>query len=525
MRRAYWADQVRSAEEPLLAAGKPLMEQAAYAVAGRVIAHLQATGLRVSGATVLALAGKGNNGGDALYAAVYLAQRGLSVRAAHLPGAHPDGIAAAQRAGVRCYPLTGDTAGAGASTDLAVLRELAFWGGTWLDGLLGLGSTGAAREPIASWITMLNTELDMSPAEPFVLAIDLPSGLTADSGKILGPVLRAHETLATGSLKPAHLLAPARFQCGEVTTVDLGFAEFFPASPAVAELTAADVADRWRIPSKTDHKYTRGVVGMLTGSRTYPGAALLGVGGALASGVGMVRYLGESPLVLPVYPEVVPAPGQVQSWILGSGVEETQMEQLRRTLTEAVDQGLPIVLDAGAISLAYTGQFPETVILTPHPGELVALLTARGIEISRPEVEADPHHAAKLAAEITGATVLLTAATDVCATPSGICFSQGGAPGWRATAGAGDVLAGLLGGMLAGVSAEFTAGLPAQYAAAAAYVHASAAAIASDRRMYGCCELSGVDCATRPRRIGHPITASDIVKALPIAIDRILNLE
>lgn len=525
MRRAYRADQVRAAEEPLLAAGEPLMEQAAYALAGRVIARLRASGLRVSGSTVLALAGKGNNGGDALYAAAYLARRGLSVRAAHLPQAHPSGLAAAQRAGVRCYQLTGDTAGDGAAADLEILRELAFWGGTWIDGLLGLGSVGAAREPIASWITALNAELDASPAEPFVLAVDLPSGLTADSGKIPGPVLRAHETLATGSLKPAHLLAPARFSCGEVTTLELGFAEFLPAEPAVAELTALDVADLWRIPSKTDHKYTRGVVGMLTGSCTYPGAALLGVGGALASGAGMIRYLGESPLVLPTYPEVVPAPGQVQAWVLGSGVEDTRTDQLQQTLSAAISDGLPIVLDAGAISLAYTEDLPETAILTPHPGELVALLAARGVEISRTEVEVDPYHAARMAAEITGATVLLTAATDVCATPTGACFSQGGAPGWRATAGAGDVLAGLLGGMLAGATAQLTAGMPARYAAAAAYVHASAAAIASGRRMYGCRELSGVDCATQPRRIGHPISASDIVKALPTAVDRILNLE
>ncbi|MFY9262522.1 MAG: bifunctional ADP-dependent NAD(P)H-hydrate dehydratase/NAD(P)H-hydrate epimerase [Actinomycetaceae bacterium] len=508
MERAYRSSDVRTAEEPLLAAGEPLMARAAYALSQRALKYLSSHGLRAPGSTVLLIVGRGNNGGDALYAGMHLARRGLAVRAVYYESCLEEGLEAAKAAGVRAFDL------AGRDDADELLRELAAWAGIWIDGILGIGASGGARDPYANWINILNEERASSPMEPYVIAVDIPSGLGVDDGTVPGPVLRADATVAMGVAKPAHLLPPACHYVGDVDILDLDFYQYLPA-PAALQLRDADVRDLWDVPGVDDHKYTRGVLGMLTGSARYPGAAVLGVGGALATGPGMVRYLGGvADAVMAQYPEVVLETGRVQAWVLGSGLDAADLDRASRIFNEALTEKIPVVLDAGAIELVHNMDVPSTVVLTPHEGEVTALLQARGEKISRDQVHANPTRAARLAATLTGATVLLKSAVDVVAAPDGPLYAGVRAPAWRATAGAGDVLAGILGALLASYGDELQElgqgyGIPARLAAAATHIHARAAAYAS-----------GVGSG-----VGYPISASKIVTALEPTIARILNPE
>ncbi|MCI5826222.1 MAG: NAD(P)H-hydrate epimerase, partial [Arcanobacterium sp.] len=349
MKRAYLVDDVRSAEAPLLDAGVPLMDQAAYALAGAVVRHIRANGLRVPGAAVLALVGPGNNGGDALFAAMYLARRGMSVSAVCHGAVHAEGLAAARHAGVRIIaePDTETLARAGAASVV------------WLDGLLGIGAHGALREPLASWVQLLSTLRKRSVVEPFVIAVDVPSGVDVDRGTVPGPVLRADLTVTMGAAKRALYLPPACHLAGEILCVPLGFEPYLPARPALASLADSDVRDLWVVPGPNDHKYTRGVLGVLAGSATYPGAGALCVGGARSTGVGMIRYRGTATGIVERYPDVVHAAGQVQAWAIGSGLSD--LHKASEVLQEAVVHSLPVVLDATAIELVHHDDVPATV--------------------------------------------------------------------------------------------------------------------------------------------------------------------
>ena len=503
MRRAYRVDEVRGAEEPLLAAGEPLMDHAAYALAQSVLRYLRSREFRVPGSTVLALVGAGNNGGDALFAAANLARRGVAVTAACAANAHAEGIAAAKRAGVRIVMTP-------TPEQVAQLGESC---GVWIDGLLGIGARGAMREPFSGWVRALNATRFESAAEPFVVAVDVPSGLGVDDGTVPGEVLRADRTVTMGTAKRALYLPPACFYCGEIEEVELGFGRYLPAQPALAQLGDSDVADLWRVPGAQDHKYTRGVVGLMTGSAKYPGAGVLSAGGARATGVGMVRYLGSAPQVIDRYPEVVLQDGQVQAWVIGSGLAE--LDEASRVLHEAVAEGIPVILDASALPLIYSDDVPSTVIATPHEGELATLLQARGESISRAQVHEAPARAARLAATLTGATVVVKGAVNVIAGAHGPLYVQGGAPAWLGTAGAGDVLAGVMGALAAQYGDVLRdwgegRGLPAQIAAAACHVHARAAQKAAGISSSG-------------QGVGHPIAAMDVIDALPAVIGEILG--
>lgn len=505
MERAYRAADVAAAEQPLVEAGEPLMARASYEVAQQVINSIHDAGLTLRGSTVLVLAGPGNNGGDALFAGAFLARKGLGVRAAYNGTAHEKALEAARKAGVRLYDLAAD------GDWEATLRDLAFVGGIWIDGLLGIGSRGGLREPFSDWVRVLNEERAMSPQEPTVVAVDVPSGVGVDDGTVPGEVLKADITVVMGVAKPCHLLPPACHYAGDVRVLDLGFFANLGA-PAAVELSDADVRDMWDAPGIDSHKYTRGVLGMLTGSETYPGAAVLGVGGALAVGPGMIRHVGYSDLVLARYPEVVPSEGKVQAWVIGSGLDS--LDRAASVLAEAVADGVPVVLDAGAIELVHSTDVNSTVVITPHAGELTELLKARGEEIERTDVEANPARAARLSATLTGATVALKGNVDVIAAPDGPLYAQRGATPWRSTAGAGDVYAGILGGLLAGYGDELRElghgrGIPARLAAAASLIH-----------------LRGSNLAAHASTgIGAPISASKIVDALGETILRILNSE
>lgn len=530
MIEAWDSGAVRAAERPLLDAGAPLMERAAFALAVvvvRDVARRRATpGIDgeladgpVRGARAVLLVGAGNNGGDALHAGAHLAVRGMAVTAVLVDArAHAGGLAALRRAGGRVVALHEP---AGRERWDAVLDDVAA-ADVVLDGLVGIGAQGPLRGLAAELVTGLRERLrgDRTPggAQPWVVAVDAPSGIGVDDGAVPGPVLPADRTVTFGAAKPGLLLPPATHLTGHGAVVDLGLD--LPGAgpgPAVARLEDADVARAWPVPGPADHKYTRGVVGVVAGTATYPGAAVLASTAAVRAGAGMVRYVGPEAVgraVVAARPEVVTAAGRVQAWVLGSGLpaegpDDGQQERARAAIAaatgaEADAHGpVPAVVDAGALGLV-DAPCPPWVVLTPHAGELAALLGAHGEGVERADVEAEPLRWARRAHELTGATVLLKGGATVVVGPGG-AYAQADAPGWLATAGAGDVLAGLLGTMLAARSAEVVAhpGRAAEVAAAAALVHGRAAERATP---------------------GGPVAALDVAGALPATVAGLLAL-
>jgi len=249
------------------------------------------------------------------------------------------------------------------------------------------------------------------------------------------------------------------------------------ATPDFTPWTEADAAAHIAVPRDSDDKYSRGVLGVITGSTLYPGAAVVGVEAALRTGVGMVRYVGpERPgtLVLQRRPEAVTAFGRVQAWLIGSGIDKVEGSESITQMTEAVGQEVPVVLDGGALELCSQASGP--VIITPHFRELARLRGGDADEIAR-----DPGAAAASAADKLGVTVLLKGHTTFVAAPDGTRLSTTGAPSWLATAGAGDALGGILGALVATHAAEIASddGLLARLAATASVLHGNAALRAS----------------------------------------------
>jgi hydroxyethylthiazole kinase-like uncharacterized protein yjeF len=271
-------------------------------------------------------------------------------------------------------------------------------------------------------------------------------------------------------------------------------------SPRYEEHTAADAARFIAVPRDDDDKYTRGVLGIITGSTMYPGAAVLGVESALHTGVGMVRYLGpERPgaLVLARRPEVVTADGRVQAWLIGSGIDKVEGSESAKWMTEATSQDVPVVLDGGALSLAGSTRGP--VVITPHFRELAKLVDGDAVEIAK-----EPGDAASRAAKSLGVTVLLKGHTTYVASPGGLLLSASVAPSWLATAGAGDALGGILGALVATHSAAIASDdeLLARLAATASVLHGLAAERASG---------------------GGPLTVLGLAAALPATIAALLS--
>ena len=232
--------------------------------------------------------------------------------------------------------------------------------------------------------------------------------------------------------------------------------------------TVDDAAARIAVPGPHDDKYSRGVLGVVTGSDQYPGAAVLGVEAALRTGVGMVRYLGPAhatSLVLQRRPEAVASEGRVQAWLLGSGMDHADLET--KLLHKALDQGLPTVLDGGALELHARSTGPT--IITPHAGEL-----ARVLGIERDEVDAE---AAVRASRELDVAVLLKGHTTY-AVGGDTRLESTSAPSWLATAGAGDALAGILGALVATHSVE-SLDVLAELGATASTLHGLAAERAS----------------------------------------------
>ena len=452
MPSAHTAAAVRAAEQPLLDAGQgpELMQRAAHGLAMGVIATLRARGAGIYGAKVVLLVGSGNNGGDALFAGAFLAGRGAGTTAI-LAGSrtHPEGLAAFEKAGGRWLALAG---GAGGATTVAGAAALAGASDVVVDGLLGTGGRGGLRGPAAELVSLLQ-DVD-GPGRPAVVACDLPSGVDATTGEVNEPVLRADLTVTFGAHKTGLLAAPGEQLCGTVELVDIGLGPYLT-EPDVFRLSATDIASLLPAPGTADHKYTRGVAGIIAGSAQYPGAALLATAAASACGPGMVRYFGPAGVAAAIHvrnPEIVcselaPDAVRVQAWLAGPGIDG-DAEQLDRARM-ALASGLPTVVDAGALGLVDAAAPNAHLVLTPHAGELAALFRRYGGGPDRAAIEASPLAAARLAASLTGAVVLLKGPTTVVAEPAGTVYTQANGSARLATAGSGDTLAGILVALLA----------------------------------------------------------------------------
>lgn len=499
MLHSWTSAQVRAAEEPLLATGVPLMERASFALAGAVTRRLRERRGGVLGARVVLLVGPGNNGGDALHAGAYLRRRGVDVLALTLaPRVHDEGRAALLAAGGRTRAVVDD--------DVAAAARAAAGADVVVDGILGLGArpgglTGTAARLVG---LLVGSTAVADEGAPLVVAVDAPSGIGVDDGSADGTVLPADVTVTFGAAKPGLLLPPAAHLAGELEVVDIGLE--LAGTPALARLDDADAAALWPVPGPSAQKYARGVVGVVAGTPRYPGAAVLATSAAVLAGAGMVRYVGDAgEQVLAHRPEVVLGVGRVQAWVLGPGVapdDDAQRGRVASALEGVLRRGEPAVVDAGALDLL-PDRVPPHVVLTPHAGELARLLAARGHDVTREEVEAQPWRWARAAHEETGATVLVKGHVTVVVGPHGAAYAQADAPAWLATAGAGDVLAGLLGALLAGRADEAVEDptvVPA-LAAAAALVHGRAAHAANP---------------------GGPLHAAAVAAALPAALRTLL---
>ena len=240
------------------------------------------------------------------------------------------------------------------------------------------------------------------------------------------------------------------------------------------------------VPTDLDHKYSRGVLGIITGSAQYPGAAVLTTSAAAATGVGMVRFhssSGLAHLVLHATPSTVVQPGKVSAWLMGSGISSKKYSDISTWLRHrwfklATLQSVPTILDAGALYLASSLEQPT--LITPHSAELSGLLGARGVPVSVEAIEGDPKKWVQIAAHTLGVTVLLKGSRTVVANDALLIELPVATP-WLATAGSGDVLAGIIGALIATNTIEILndENQLARVAATGAFIHAQAAKIAS----------------------------------------------
>ncbi|WAL97349.1 NAD(P)H-hydrate dehydratase [Streptomyces sp. Je 1-369] len=469
MRTAYSVESVRAGERVVMARGPEgvLMQRAA---AGLAAACAQLLG-KVYGARVTLLVGSGDNGGDALYAGARLARRGAGVSAVLLAPdrTHSGGLAALRAAGGVVVGADEERA-----EDVVARARLV------VDGIVGIGGRGGLREDAARLVAAVR--------DAAVVAVDLPSGVDADTGEVHGDAVRADVTVTFGAYKPGLLIDPGREYAGAVRLVDIGLdpAELGPGEAEALQF--ADVERLLPVPGGESDKYRRGVVGIVAGSERYPGAAVLAVAGALRGGAGAVRYVGPAAdAVIARFPETLVSAGppskagRVQAWVVGPGLGEDA-----ERLGEVLAADVPVLIDADGLRLAGERDVRERrapTLLTPHAGEAAALLG-----VAREEVESGRLSAVRELARRYGATVLLKGSTTLVASGQGpVRVNPTGTP-WLATAGSGDVLSGLAGSLLA-------AGLDARDAGSVgAYLHGLAGRHASE---------------------GAPVGAQDVANAIP----------
>jgi len=514
MRDAYQVEAVRTAERALMeiVPDGTLMGRAAAGLASICAALLRREPGYVYGARVVVLAGSGDNGGDALYAAAQLARRGVAVTAiAAGSRVHPGGSAALREAGGRVTDDTGDAVG--------LIAPLIAGADLIVDGLLGIGGRGGLREPFAGLAARAE---QARQAGATVVAVDLPSGIDADTGAVDGPAVRADVTVTFGTLKPGLLIDPGAGHAGAVELVDIGLGPYLTDGPHAAAPQRDDIRELLPRPGAESDKYRRGVLGLLAGSDRFTGAVLLSAGGAVHGGAGMVRVVTAdvaAVLVRQAWPEAVVSVhpddtdwdpgsvGRVQAWVAGPGMGTDEGAAAR--LAAILRTDLPVLVDADGLTILsqHQGLLPRSsssgggsngggsngapTLITPHAGELARLL---GTDPARVEARRLEH--ARRAAGQLGVTVLLKGSTTVIASPDDgpVLVNPTGTP-WLATAGSGDVLSGLSGALLAQGLTAAQAGL------AGAYLHGLAGRLAAS-----------------PDGAGQaPIGASDLVRALPAA--------
>ena len=273
--------------------------------------------------------------------------------------------------------------------------------------------------------------------------------------------------------------------------------------------TAKDSKKHIIVPSELDHKYSRGTLGAITGSAQFPGAAVLTSKAAIATGLGVLRFhssSGLAHLVLHSAPEALVQPGKVDAWLAGSGVSDKKYSDyttwLRHRWFKLMSaQNVPTVLDAGALDWA--GKLSQPTLITPHVGELAKLLMKRGIKVSSEAVEADPKKWAVFAAKELEVTVLLKGSITYVANNEMLIELPKATP-WLATAGSGDVLAGIIGALVATNYIEILNDQNnlARVAATGAFIHNTAALLASK---------------------DSPISATSIIEFIPEAIRKIIK--
>jgi hydroxyethylthiazole kinase-like uncharacterized protein yjeF len=483
VRDAHEVAVVRAAEESLMAElpEGELMLRAAYGLATRCAEILAAAG-GLYGARVVLLVGSGNNGGDALHAGAQLARRGAVVVAVLVGDRHHDGGARALvQAGGRL--VVGDSPQALADVAAADLV---------VDGILGIGGRGGLQGAAAR---LADTSTQSAAV---VVAVDVPSGVDADSGRVEGSAVWADVTVTFGTVKPGLLVSPGALCVGVLEVVDIGLRPHLPVS-SVQALEAADVAQLVRPPGPTDHKYSRGVAGVCAGSGRYAGAAVLAAAGALYAGSGLVRVsspvAGDVVRALPscLASDSLPSQsGRADAWGVGPGLGLDDEAQGRLADVLAVEA--PIVVDADGLTLLAhawaAGTGPDLArrggptVLTPHAGEARRLAPDL-------DVTGDPLGAARQLAVRTGATVVLKGYTTVVAEPDGRALVNPTGTAWLAAGGTGDVLTGM-------VTSYLAAGLaPLEAAGAATFLHGLAGRLAADEA---------------------PVTAPEVAAAVPDAV-------
>jgi len=457
------AAQMRAAEAALIAQGvsvDELMQRAGRSAAEWVWRM-------AAGRSVAVLCGPGNNGGDGYVIAEALRERGLAVTVVAPVEPATD---AARNAHAEWRGRTQSEATTGL-------------GGVLVDCLFGSGLSRALSPEHEALIAALASR------HAHAIAIDLPSGVATDDGALLGAVPQFDLTLALGAWKPAHFLMPAMDRTGTVKLVDIGIA---PVDGAASIFPRPCFAP----PSRTDHKYTRGLVGVVAGAM--PGASVLAAKAAMRGGAGYVKLLSDDtrprnvPAALVVDGRSLPEALADERWsamLVGPGLgrDEAALERLG----EVLEAGLPIVLDADALRLIdddlVEGVDASRVLLTPHEGELSRLCSSFGVTAT------GKLDRVKGLAALTGFTVLAKGADTVLAAADGRTAFFPPAPTWLASAGTGDVLAGLAASRL-GTGAD-----PFQAAGEAVWLHREAALIA-----------------------GSMLIADDLVDALSVAYARFL---
>lgn len=468
--KLFTAREMRAADAASADAGIPLL--LLMEAAGRVVA--EAALRHFSDSDVLILCGAGNNGGDGYVAARHLlGQRRVEVL--ELADTPSSSDAKTMRGALLAYglkpqPLTEDTL-----SDALRDRPLV------IDALFGSGLDRALEAELAEVVRTLNK------SDGDVLSIDIPSGLSADTGEILGPHVRATRTVQLAGAKVSSLFHPAKAAFGESEVADIGIpAAILEKQSSVTLLTPETVRPHLPTRAQDTHKYEVGTVLVVAGSAKYLGAAEMACRAALRGGAGLVTLAAEGSFT-GTWPELIHerlewhknpldalaniSDTRAQVRVIGPGLDKRAEPLLPDLIRQ---RGVPTILDAGALAGgdAWFGAVRAhgRCVLTPHTGEAAKLLDMPTTELRR-----DPIASAKTLAAKASAVTVLKGATTVVAAPDGrVSVNGGGHPG-MATGGTGDVLAGFLGAWCGDADRLF------ERAGAGVWIHARAGQLAAER--------------------------------------------